>query len=49
MIVVPTYNMILAAEANIFYPLDQIRRSAGARRAGSCVPRTPAAPPPGAA
>ena len=30
MIVVPTYNMILAAEANIFYPLDQIRRSAGA-------------------
>ena len=30
MIVVPTYNMILSAEANIFYPLDQLRRSAGA-------------------
>ena len=30
MIVVPPYNMILSAEANIFYPLDQLRRSAGA-------------------
>ncbi len=30
MIVVPTYNMILSAEANIFFPLDQLRRSAGA-------------------
>ena len=30
MIVVPTYNMILAPEATLFYPLDQLRRSAGA-------------------
>lgn len=29
MIVVPTYNMILAPEATLFYPLDQLRRSAG--------------------
>ena len=29
MIVVPTYNMILAADATLFYPLDQLRRTAG--------------------
>lgn len=29
MIVVPTYNMILSADAALFYPQDQLRRSAG--------------------
>ena len=29
MIVVPTYNMILAPNATLFYPQDQLRRSAG--------------------
>ena len=29
MIVVPTYNMILSADATLFYPQDQLRRSAG--------------------
>ncbi len=29
MIVVPTYNMILASEATLFYPIEQLRRSAG--------------------
>ena len=29
MIVVPTYNMILTADATLFFPLDQLRRSAG--------------------
>lgn len=29
MIVVPTYNMILAADATLFYPLEQLRRTAG--------------------
>ena len=30
MIVVPTYNMILSPDATLFYPLDQLRRNAGA-------------------
>ena len=30
MIIVPTYNMILAPDAALFYPLDQLRRNAGA-------------------
>ena len=30
MIVVPTYNMILSPDAAIFFPLDQLRRNAGA-------------------
>ena len=30
MIVVPTYDMILTPEATLFYPLDQLRRNAGA-------------------
>ncbi len=29
MIVVPTYNMILSADATLFYPQEQLRRSAG--------------------
>ena len=29
MIVVPTYNMILSPEATLFFPFDQLRRSAG--------------------
>ena len=29
MIVVPTYDMILAPDATLFYPLDQLRRNAG--------------------
>ncbi len=29
MIIVPTYNMILAPNATLFYPQDQLRRSAG--------------------
>ena len=29
MIVVPTYNMILSPEATMFFPFDQLRRSAG--------------------
>ena len=29
MIIVPTYNMILAPDAALFYPLDQLRRTAG--------------------
>ena len=30
MIVVPTYDMILAPESTLFFPLDQLRRNAGA-------------------
>ena len=30
MIVVPTYDMILSPDATIFFPLDQLRRNAGA-------------------
>ena len=29
MIVVPTYNLIVAPDATIFYPLEQLRRNAG--------------------
>lgn len=29
MIVVPTFNMILSADATIFYPIDQLRRCSG--------------------
>ena len=29
MIIVPTYDMILAPDATLFYPLDQLRRNAG--------------------
>ncbi len=29
MIVVPTYNMILASEATLFFPFEQLRRNAG--------------------